>query len=222
MMLWGGINDILFSLQSSRQIATDLRCMVQKAKRLGARVILATEISAESPSNPAIDAGKDGLDAIIRAEGFSWGIDNLADLASDPHIGADGASANTACFPDTLHPGAACEPYITAIMQNAMNELLGSTETNRNQENVASYQEVAGDRYLDLTGTSAQAVTLPSCIGYSLPRQVVNLGGVAATVGPVSGETMLGSTGLAVGARAMFVPIPGPLATGGCKWERTQ
>jgi hypothetical protein len=222
LMLWGGINDMMFSPQSARQIANDLRCMVQKGKAAGARVILATEISAVSNSNPGVDAAKDGLNAILRAEAFGWGVDNLADLATDPHIGADGASSNTACFPDNLHPGAACEPYVTAIMQDSLNELLGSTERNRSQTTAASYQEVAGDRFLDLIGTSAQTVTLPSCTGYSLTRQMANLGSAAATVGPVSGQTLLGSTTLAVGARAVFAPIAGPLATGGCTWERTQ
>jgi lysophospholipase L1-like esterase len=222
LMLWGGINDMLFSYQNARQIANNLRCMVKKAKAASARVILATEISAESNSNPAIDTMKDNLDAILRAEAFGWGADNLADLATDVHLGADGASSNTACFPDNLHPSAACEPYVTAIMQDAMNELLGSSERNRNQTAAATYQELAGDRFLDLTGTAAQTVTLPDCTGYSLPRQMVNLGSAGATVSPVSGQTLLGATALAVGAKATFVPIPGPLATGGCKWERTE
>ncbi len=221
-MLWGGINDMLYSTQSPRQIANSVRCMVQKAKTAGSRVILATEISAVSNSQPSVDASKDGLDAILRAEAFGWGVDNLADLATDPHLGADGASSNTACFPDNLHPGPACEPYITAIMQNAFNELTGSTETNRNQTAATNYQETAADRFLDLTGTAAQTVTLPDCTGYSLQRQMVNVGSAAATVGPVSGQTLLGSTTVSVGAKALFVPIPGPLATGGCKWERTQ
>jgi hypothetical protein len=32
----------------------------------------------------------------------------------------------------------------------------------------------------------------------------------------------VGATTVAVGAKAVFVPIAGPLATGGCTWERTQ
>jgi hypothetical protein len=222
LMLWGGINDMLYSPQTPRQIANNVRCMVKKAKAAGARVILATEISAVSNSQPSVDATKDGLNAILRAEAFGWGVDNLADLATDPHVGADGASNNTACFPDNLHPGTACEPYITAIMQNSFNELTGSTETTRNQMTTGSYQELAADRFLDLTGSSAQTVTLPDCTGYALQRQVTNLGGVAATVGAVSGQTLLGSTSIGAGAKALFVPVPGPLATGGCTWERTQ
>lgn len=219
--LWGGVNDITYN-SPARLTANGLKCMVQKAKALGSRVVLATEISSGSNAGTVGDAGKNALNAVIRAEAYSWGVDNIADLATDPHIGADGASSNTACFPDNLHPNASCEPYITAIMSNAINELLGSTESNRHTTVAAAYQELAGDRFLDLTGTVAQTVSLPDCIGYSLNRQVVNLGSGAATAAAINGETLTGSASIAVGARAVFVPVPGAPATGGCRWERTQ
>jgi hypothetical protein len=219
-VLWGGVNDMLYTSQTPRQIANSLHCLVKKAKAAGARVVLGTEISCGNSAT--CDASKDALDTILRAEAFGWGVDNLADLATDVHLGADGASANAACFPDYLHPGPGCEPYITAIMGNAVNELLGSTETQRHTTAAATYTEVAGDRFLDLTGTSQQSITLPDCTGYSLPRQVLNLGAVAGTVNPMSGQTLLGSGAVAVGARSVFLPVPGAPAVGGCKWERTQ
>lgn len=221
-VIWGGVNDILSSVGTARVQANGLKCMVQKAKALGSRVVLATEISSRSNSGPTDDNGKNALDAIIRNEAYGWGVDNIADLATDPHLGADGASSNTACFPDNLHPGPGCEPYVTAVMSNAINELLGSTASSRHATAAASYQEVAGDRFLDLTGTSAQAVNLPDCIGYSLSREVVNLGSVAATVNAINGETLTGSGAVAMGAKAVFLPVPGALTTGGCRWERTQ
>jgi hypothetical protein len=193
--------------------------MTQRAKALGARVIVATEIS----SNSGGDTMKDGLNPIIRAEAMGWGADNIADLATIVQLGADGAYSNTTNFADQLHPTDAGELYLDAVFSNAINELIGSNETNgRHQTTVASYTEVAGDRFLDLTGTAAQTVTLPSCVGYSLSRQIVNLGTAAATVAPVSGQTLLGSTTIAVGARASFSPMPGTLAASGCSWERTQ
>lgn len=221
-VLWGGVNDILFSNGSTQVLANSLKCMVQKAKALGSKVVLATEISAESNQGTLGDTGKDALDPIIRAQAYSWGVDNIADLATDPHIGADGASANTSCFPDNLHPGPSCEPYVTAVMSDAINELIGSTESNRHTTAAATYQEVAGDRFLDLTGTAAQAVSLPDCIGYSLTREMVNVGSVAGTVAAINGETLTGSGSIGVGAKAVFVPVPGALATGGCSWRRIQ
>ena len=219
-MLWGGVNDILYTSQTPRQIANSLHCMVTKAKAAGARVVLGTEISCANSTT--CDASRNALNTILRAEAFGWGADSLADLATDPHIGADGASGNAACFPDFLHPGPGCEPYITTIMGNAVNELIGSTETLRHTTSAATYAEVAGDRFLDLTGTSAQSLTLPDCTGYSLPRQVLNLGAAAASVNAFTGQTLLGSAVVAVGSRGVYLPIPGTPSAGGCKWERTQ
>ena len=222
VMIWGGVNDFHFTNQTSRQVANSFRCIVTKAKSLGARVVIATEISSSSNQGTQFDVAKNGLNTILRAEAYGWGVDNLADLATDVHLGADGASNNTTCFPDNVHPGATCEPYVTAVMQDAVNELIGSSETSRHQTSAATYQELAGDRFLDLNGTAAQTVTLPSCTGYSLPRQMLNLGSVAGAAAPVSGQVLAGSTVLAPGVRAVFVPVPGALAAGGCSWERTQ
>jgi hypothetical protein len=215
--LWGGVNDLMNSHETVPQIANALKDLVQKAKADGARVILATEIDATG-----YDAGKDALDAIIRSQAYSWGVDDLADLATIPQLGADGAAANTTYFNGGLHPVDAGEVFITGVMSNAVNELIGSTETNRHTTAAATYQEVAGDRFLDLTGTAAQAVSLPDCIGYSLQREMVNVGTTAATVSAINSETLTGNSSIAVGARAVFVPIPGALATAGCRWERTQ
>ena len=218
LALWGGVND--FPMSGARDVANSLKCVVQKAKAAGARVVLATEISNSSFANG--DASKDALDTILRKEAFGWGVDNLADLADDPLLGADGASANTGCFSDHLHPNDSCEPHIVNIMQNAVNELLGSSETNRTQVTGATYAETASDRFLDLVGTGAQTLTLPDCTGYALKREVLNLGASAATLSAVSGQTLTGSPTLGAGARATFVPVPGALATAGCRWERTE
>ena len=215
--LWGGINDMLAGNATTQMIADALKSMVRQAKADGARVVLATEIDATGA-----DAKKDALDAMIRSQAYSWGVDNIADLATIPQLGADGAAANTTYFNGGLHPVDAGQTLIAGVMSDAVNELIGSTGTNRNTTATATYQEVAGDRFLDLTGTSAQTVNLPDCIGYSLPREIVNLGTAAATAAPINSETLAGSGSIAAGAKAVFVPIPGALATGGCHWERTE
>ena len=219
VMLWGGINDMMRTTQTPRQIANSLHCLVSRAKATGARVVLATEIGGLANQETTLDTGKDGLNAILRAEAYSWGVDNLADLATDVHLGADGASANTSCFPDDVHPGPTCEPYVTAVMQDAVNELIGSTETSRHTTGTASYSEVAGDRYLDLTGSSAQSVALPDCTGYTLRREVVNLGTATATI---TASGLVGTGTISAGTRGVFVPIPGPASTAGCHWERVE
>ena len=216
----GGVDDVLlFPNHTPEDNAADIKCMVTKAKALGARVVLATEISGQSASGLADDAGRDKLNAIIRANAYSWGVDNLADLATEPHLGADGAYVNTYCFPDGLHPSKACEPYIAGVMQNAINEMLGSAANNHHATNSASYKETAGDRFLDLNAKTAQTVMLPSCIGYSQPRQVNNLGAVTAMVSANTGELLTGSSVVGPGASATFIPVPGPNSTAGCSWQ---
>ena len=69
MVIWGGVND--YGRQTARETANNLRCMVDKAKKLGARVVLATEISSQQIA--AGDADKNALNAVLRAEAFGWG-----------------------------------------------------------------------------------------------------------------------------------------------------
>ena len=217
LVFWGGINDINLSSESTAQQASYLQCLVTQGKQLGARVIVATEID----SNVNGDSGKDALDPLIRAGWQTWGADNLVDLATQPLLGADGAYTD-GYFADGLHPNDAGEVFITAMMQDGINELLGSTATSHNTTAAAAYQELAGDDYLDLTGTAPQAVTLPSCLGYSLPRNIWNLGYGAASLSTLNNELLTGNTGIPVNAQAILVPVPGPLSTGGCSWNRTQ
>ncbi len=219
-VLWGGVNDIQFSNQNATQIAASLQCLAQTAKSYGSLVILATEISSYS-GNSRGDSTKNALDQIIRANALTWGVDDIADLATNPMLGADGASANTTCFSDGLHPTNQCEPLVTAIMQNSVNEVLGSTEAAPHATSASSYQEMAGDRFLQLTGLSVQTVSLPSCIGYSLPRRVTNVGVTSAVLTTLNGEVLTGSSSVDVNASATLTPIPGDLATGGCSWRRT-
>ncbi len=223
-VLWGGVNDFLYSSQTPQQVAASLQCLVKKAKAAGSRVIIATEISFVSRNSYSLsgDANKNALDTIIRANAFAWGVDNIADLATDSHVGADGASASNTCFVDGVHPGEACEPYITSIMQDAVNELLGSTALAPRITAASLYQELAGDDFLTLNGSSAQTVSLPSCIGYALPRMITNTGANSANVATSNSELLAGSTVLGPGVVATVVPVPGPVTIGGCSWNRTK
>lgn len=214
IVLWGGVNDARF--QTAEQIGANLKSLVQQAKALSAQVILATEISANGK-----DSNKNALNAILRTEASGWGADNLADLATDPVLGADGASMDTTYFADGLHPNSIAETHVTAVMQDAVNELLGSTATNPTQVSAVNYQEVAGDDYVLLTGSLSQAVMLPDCTGYTLPRQIMT-GTSVGTVSSQAGQTLTGSSILKAGATALFSPVPGPQASSGCSWQRVR
>ena len=215
VLYWGGVND--FSAYIPASVASgSLRSLVIKAKAEGAKVIVATEISSV-----VSDSEKAAFDDLVRANALSWGADNVADLATIPQLGADGAYANQSYFIDGVHPSAGAEPLIAGVFSNAINELLGSTSTSPHLTSLSTYREVAGDRFLRLTGTTLQTITLPSCTGYALPRQVANSGALPATLQTQGGETLQGAGILAVGQTAVVTPVPGPYATGGCSWQQT-
>jgi hypothetical protein len=208
----------LVRMQQPALIADGLRSMAQQSKALGARVVIATEIGFLTAAG---DAQKNALNAIIRNEAFGWGVDSIADLGTSPQVGMDGAY-NSANFADKIHPSDAGEVYIRAIMCNAVNELIGSSLSSRHTTSAGSYVEVAGDRYLDLTGGAPQTITLPDCVGYSLAREVVNLGTNVATLATSNAEVLTGSSSIPVYAKAVLVPIPASAAIGGCSWERIE
>jgi hypothetical protein len=216
-VIWGGVSDMV-RMQPPALIADGLRSMVQQSKALGARVVIATEISFLTAAG---DAQKNALNAIIRSEAYGWGVDNIADLGTSPQVGMDGAY-NSANFVDKIHPNDAGEVYIRAIMSNAVNELIGSTQSSRHTTSAANYVEVAGYRYLDLTGGAPQTITLPDCVGYSLSREIVNLGAGAATLATTNAEVLTGSSSIPVYARAVLVAIPAAPAVGGCSWQRVE
>ena len=216
VVFWGGVNDFnAYPNTNAGMTAGSLKALVQRAKAAGARVIVAMEISSNRD-----DHNKAALDALIRANAFAWGADNIADLAEVPQLGADGAFESRTYFVDGVHPTPEAEPFITAVMSDAVNELIGSSATSHHSTAAASFTERAGDRFLDLKGSVVQTVTLPDCIGYSLPRQIANLGANQAVLSPSGGETLTGSTVIAAGETAILVPVPGSFSTAGCSWQR--
>ena len=217
-IFWGGVNDFATSTLPSATIAASMQGLVAKAKALGARVIVATEISSVYGDQP-----KAGLDTLLRANALAWGADNLVDLATIPQIGADGAYQSSYFNSDHLHPNDSAEPLITAAMTNSINELLGSTAAAHHTASTTAYTEEAGDDFLDLSPTQGalQTITLPDCIGYSLPRHLFNLSATPAAVLTQDNEALSGSGLVSSGASATFTPIPGSYATGGCSWQQS-
>lgn len=215
-IFWGGVNDFTaYPDMPISVMASSMQTLVKKAKADGARVIVATEISSSLG-----DDLKQELDTILRAQAYSWGADNVADLATVPQLGADGAFQSTLYFADGVHPTAFAEPLITNVMSNAVNELIGSTASQHHIIQASKYTEQAGDRFLDLAGNGPQVVTLPDCIGYSLARQVTNLGSSPALLNTQSGEILMGSVAVPPGTTAVLTPLPGNFSTGGCSWQR--
>lgn len=235
-VVWIDVNDIISGsgVAFPNQLAANDACIVKNLKALGASVLIATEISAESPLGTTGDTGKNEINPYIIAYAKQWGADGIINLNSFPIIGADGASNNGTYFaaPTGLHPTPLTNQQVIAIAyQNAVNELWGSTALSYNVTTATSYQELAKDGFLKLTGGSAQTITLPDCQGYTRNRTIYNVSGSTATVLPhASGffatfpETIDGnsSTTIPTGHTAVYGIIPGPSSTGTCSWQTIQ
>lgn len=231
-IIWVDINDIDFAVWSTNTgniILGNNACAVKNFSAAGAAVFMTTEISG---GGNTFDVGKNYLDPYIRLNAVSsWGAASVVDLADVPVLGADGASTNTTYFVSgsNIHPTNLSQTTIIApIMSNAINEFYGSSPSAFNSTSATSYQELAADGYLELTGGSAQTITLADCQGYTRRRTIWNTGANAATVVP--GTTGFGSSftqtidtqsSVTVPAYSTWVgqPVPGPMATGGCSWR---
>jgi hypothetical protein len=222
LVAWGGTNDMAHTTETPAQIEGYMQCIVQQAKQAGARVIIATEISGGVSSGcTVIDTARDVFNPVVRSSWQSWGADNLVDLATLPQLGADGDCLDS-YYADYEHPNDAGEALITPLMNDAINELLGSTAANPSSTSAAAYQEVAGDLFLNLEGGTAQTITLPSCVGYAQPRHIANFNSQAATLATLDGQVLTGSPSVSSGTTAIIAPVPGPSSTAGCSWSRTQ
>lgn len=230
-IVWLGINDITRSPTLSaalyQQIEAGYKCIAAKLKPLGYTLFIATEVAG---GGNIYDAGKNNLDPVIRRYAKGWGYDSIVELATVTCIGADGASASTACYSavNSLHQNNFAEQNILApIWSNTINEYFGSSVLSWNSTNGTTYTEVAADGFLQLNGGGVQTITLPDCQGYSRPRTIWNSTAFTDVVNPnVSGflstftQTINGGSSFSLPANstATFQPVPGPTATAGCSW----
>lgn len=171
---------------------------------------------------------KDLINPILReaAQANGWG---LIDYASFPNLGADNAASNTTYFLDGIHPTQFSKTsYMALSMDNALNELYGSTQAGGCPTIISSttYSEAAADGCIRANSTAnAVAVTLPLCAGYFRPRAVKNQNGSnAVTVLPASPDLIDGSaSAITVATGATLIVYPRVVdATGVCSWQRSQ
>jgi len=79
-------------------------------------------------SRTGADTTKNGFNPLIR-QNWQTFADGLIDLASDPVLGADGASANATWFSDGLHPTALGQQRMAQIAARGINRLFGRKDT---------------------------------------------------------------------------------------------
>lgn len=79
-------------------------------------------------SSTGLDASKNSYDTLLR-QNWRTIADGFADVASDPNLGADGASASTTFFVDGLHPTSNAQANdVAPIIQRAVNRLYGNND----------------------------------------------------------------------------------------------
>lgn len=181
VLLWAGTNDVCAFGRTSEQTITDLRAISDRLRAQGWKVVLATMISRSG-----CDAVKNTLNGLIRAQWKQF-ADDLADVASNANIGADGAFANGTYFTDGIHLTAAGASIVAGFFNTSLNTTLPTL----------------GD------------VTLGGIDGNVLYRTGINnLAGVAGSAVTALGELDFNSTVRTSGGSVRYFRVRTPADTG--------
>jgi hypothetical protein len=119
--IWLGTNDIAAGLTAA-QTAANIKAWCLARRKVGWKCLV-----ADMPSRAALDTGKNSLNNLLRTNWKTF-ADGFIDLASDPNVGADGASANTTYFTDGIHLTTYGSYEITNIHQRAANRVYGNND----------------------------------------------------------------------------------------------
>ena len=224
LRLWAGTNDVSTRGRTAQQALGGIRAYCRKAKAAGFQTILSDMISRSGN-----DSNMLALNALLTTQ--DTGCDLVLDLASNPLLGAVGASTNTTYFQgDAIHLTQAGQQNIVAPAETrAINllEHLGGANTSPTVT-AATYTMADYDLYLPVSPTAnAVAVTLPDCNYFTgLTRSIKNLqssGTNAVTVAPAAGQLIDGSAAaitVANGASLVLRQIVPNRTTAGCTWVK--
>jgi lysophospholipase L1-like esterase len=227
--IFAGTNDFTNIPPSTPQsVFATLTADIQKMKLAGCRVGVLTMISRAGNGGgnggASYDTDKKAYNALILSGAKAAGADFIVDVAADPHLGADGAYANSTYFQaDGTHPTQAGQQEIANLYSNAYNYTFGHNKANPNVVTAATYQMLSGDGAVTLAATSAQAVTMPDCTGPSGAVYYLNNStGVAKTVTggpnqPING--LASAIAIAPNSSLALFDVPNPETTSGCHWE---
>lgn len=251
VILFGGTNDLNGTATLAAGLpAVSAAVTYQRMRRLvqcwkGAtpqpRVFLMTMISrtGNSTGNGSVtnDSLKNAYNDLLRKD-FA-GADGLIDIASDPAVGQDGASANTilptacgggVCFTgDHVHLVTVAQQRLAGMVSSYLNWAdAKSSVTNPTVITGATYTEVAGDVAISAAPTVAQTITLPTSIGMvGTDRYVFNTTTQVVTIAAASGETINGQSTVlcASNTKCSFISVLGAYgvaggdSSAGAHWE---
>jgi hypothetical protein len=146
-ILYGGTNDLANDAFTSAATYARVLSWCVGRRAIGFKTIVTTMTSRGGSTNGALNDGlKNQFNTLLRSPQTFQSCDELADLASDPTLGADGAYNQVPPFAgDQLH--FLDQSHISAIESNAVNAVIGSTLQFPNPHIItsANYQSVAAD-----------------------------------------------------------------------------
>lgn len=219
-IIFVGTNDVTNGL-SAGQVYGYLQADANLLAAAGCQVAISTMLSRSGQ-----DANKNLLNGYIRGNSI-MGNYIVADPASVPLLGADGAYAGADFSGDGVHPNQTGQNAIAASMSNVVNAY-GFGAASEAAPTVYSSNTVtmsSGDRFANIIPTAAATVTLPDCLGVTgTPYTISNLSAGANTI-TVSGkasEAITGSATIAQNVTAKFRSTLISPSAAGCGWLRVQ
>ena len=220
VILFAGTNDVS-SGASAAQTYGYLQSYASLLTQAGCQVGVSTMLSRTGE-----DAAKNALNALIRT-GAATGGYFVADPASVPLLGADGAYAGADFQADGVHPNQAGQNALGAVISNPINAYgIGSaSDSNPTVYSSNTVTMVSADRYATIIPTAAATATLPDCLGVTgATYSITNLSAGANTI-TVSGkasEAITGTATIAQNVTAKFMATLISQAAAGCGWTRVQ
>jgi lysophospholipase L1-like esterase len=231
-ILEGGTNDLAsINPLSPQAVWASAAAWATLMRKAGCIPFINTMISrtANGYGGQTMDALKDTYDALILQQAKSVGFAGVLDVAANPLLGADGASANTTYFQavDHIHPTTLGNQLMGTAVSNGLNWYFGYNESNPHLlTTLTSFTMTCADGYLDLGGVTAGGnIALPDCTGasgatfrFNNPQSAYAITVTAdSSAHPVNGS----SAAVAIPANSTLTLrlVPNPKTTAGWHWE---
>ncbi len=231
-ILEGGTNDLAAGNPISPQaVWSEAAAWAALMRKAGCTPFINTMISrtANGYNNLTMDALKDTYDALILQQAKSVGFAGVLDVAANPLLGADGASANSTYFQsvDHIHPTTLGNQLMGTAVSNGLNWYFGYNESNPHVlTTLSGFTMACSDGYLDLSGLTAGGnITLPDCTGasgatfrFNNPQSTYAVTVTAdSSAHPVNGSS--GAVTIPANSTLNLRLVPNPKTTAGWHWE---
>ena len=122
LLLMVGTNDLTVGARTAVQIYADIQTYAGLVRADGGKIIVSTILPNNVWTAPQQTTRTD-LNTLIRTNWATF-ADGLADFGADATMGPQAAAANTALYPDGLHPSRLGHTYLAPIAAAAINALL--------------------------------------------------------------------------------------------------